>query len=68
MLGCTVEQIAAVSRLRGPFDLPDALEGSIAVIPIMVPSVAVGPNVAAPPGNAWRQVDPWGAPLDSTVR
>ena len=34
MLRCIVEQIAAVSRLRGLVDLPDASECSIAVIPM----------------------------------
>ena len=44
VLGCIVEQIVAVSRLRGLFDLPDAAECSLTVILIMVPSVAVGPS------------------------
>ena len=52
MLGCIVEQIAAVSRLRGPVDLSDALECSTTAIPMIVPSVAEGPSVAVPPGNA----------------
>ena len=46
------EQGTAVPRLRGPLGLSDAMEFSFAVHPIMVPSVAGGPNVAALPGTA----------------
>ena len=52
VLACICGQTAAVSRLRGPFGLFDVSKYSFAVHPIMVPSVAVGPSVAALPTTA----------------